>query len=100
MCVYISGQITGIKDYKQKFDEAEKMLKRLGYEVINPASHFVEGFSWRDYMIRDIKWLMDCDLIYRLEGWEQSKGARLENQIAEDLGIKVLEIKELSRKWE
>jgi len=98
--VYISGSISDNPNYKEQFAQAEKELKRLGYEVCNPASVFVEGWSWKQYMIRDIKWLMDCDYIFRLEGWKKSKGAILENQIAEALGIKVLEIRLLNKKWE
>ena len=96
--VYISGQITGVKDYKQKFDEAEKKLNRMGYHCFNPVSVPVQK-DWESYMRIDLKHLLDCDYIYRIEGWENSRGARLENQIAEELGIRVIEIKELSRKW-
>ena len=33
---------------------------------------------------------MDCDLIYMLKGWELSKGAKLELDVASSCGIEVL----------
>ena len=88
--VYISGQITGVKDYKQKFDEAEKILKSKGYEVFNPASNFHEDWTYANYMKFDIKHLLNCTHIYLLPGWEKSEGAKLEKLIADKCGIEVI----------
>lgn len=38
MRVYISGAISGVKDYEKKFSKAEKDLKAKGYETINPCT--------------------------------------------------------------
>ena len=35
--VYISGAITGVDNYLDTFKQAERELKSLGYQVINPA---------------------------------------------------------------
>ena len=35
--IYISGPITGISDYMERFEKAEKELIENGYSVINPA---------------------------------------------------------------
>ena len=90
MLVYISGAISSDPFYKQKFDEAESMLKRMGYEVFNPASIFHEDWTYADYMKFDIKHLLDCTHIYLLPGWEKSEGAKLEKLIADKCGIEVL----------
>jgi hypothetical protein len=86
MKVYISGPITGIKDNNRvNFMHAEYRLKDLGYEVVNPliiAKDMPNNSNWIDYMKVDIKALMDCDAIYMLKGWEKSKGATLEREIA------------------
>ena len=37
MTVYISGAITDVPDFKDRFKEAEKHLRELGFNVINPA---------------------------------------------------------------
>jgi hypothetical protein len=87
---YISGPITGLKNHnKPAFDKAIEQLGRdncispFDITTIEPAK------TWLDYMKADIKVLMDCDSIYMLEGWEYSKGAKLELTIAEELGYKV-----------
>lgn len=98
MKCYISGAITNDPDYKTKFSEAERKLRKMGYDCFNPVSVPVQK-DWESYMRIDLQHLLDCDYIYRIEGWQKSRGARLENQIAEELGMKVIEIKELSRKW-
>lgn len=41
-------------------------------------------------MRKDIALLLDCDCIYMLRGWELSKGAKLELDVASSCGIKVL----------
>ena len=37
MKIYISGAITGIDDYMERFAKAEKKLTEQGYSVVNPA---------------------------------------------------------------
>jgi hypothetical protein len=93
MKVYISGPITNNPDYKREFAVYEHQIKLMGYYPVNPAAHFVEGYTWADYIKRDIKWLLDCDYIVKIPGWDKSKGARLESRIAESVGIKELIIK-------
>lgn len=84
--IYISGQITGLpyEDALSVFDKAEKYLKSLGYDVINPMTHvpYNKDWSWFDYMGEDIKLLGKCDSIYMLKGWKKSDGARIEYEIA------------------
>jgi hypothetical protein len=95
--VYLSGPITGReeKDYKADFNNTELYLTGLGYDVINPTSEVViENGSWEDYMKRDLVLLLRCDYIYLLDGWEYSKGARLEYNIACDVGITPLRLDE------
>lgn len=95
--VYISGPITGRdeKEYMNDFNSTELWLTGLGYDVVNPVSDgIVEGWEWSDYMRRDIKQLCDCDYIYFIKGWENSKGCCLENSIAFHLGINVLYLDE------
>ena len=37
MMIYVSGKITGDKNYKQKFEKAANKLISFGYDVFNPA---------------------------------------------------------------
>lgn len=91
--VYISGAITGVLDYADKFNKAEQELRSLGFDVFNPCNMgIVEGFSWADYMKKDIAMLMECDYIYPLKGWRKSRGAKIEMKLAKKLGIEVLKL--------
>lgn len=93
--VYLSGKITGLseEEYKKAFNKAETKLKEFGYRVINPARKgVIPGYEWEDYMRDCIKDLCDADLLYHLPNWEDSKGAKLEHEIAIKLKIPVLEI--------
>lgn len=91
--VYISGKVTGLdqKEYRNAFNSAELFLTGLGYDVVNPVSYTENPkWKWADYMKRDIKLLMDCDCICMLNGWEGSRGALMEHEIACKLGMKIL----------
>ena len=89
MKVYISGKITGDADYKQKFKTAQNILEAVGFEVFNPAEQEDTGKPWTWYMRKDIAGLMECDAIFLLKDWEESKGARLEYYIAQQLEMKI-----------
>lgn len=81
MRVYISGPITGHKDYMLNFEDAETYLTEQGYIVFNPAavnSQMPTEITYEEYMEFDMKMLSMCDAIYLLEGWEQSRGANRE----------------------
>jgi hypothetical protein len=72
------------------FNAAAAELRARGYEVINPAELDLADtapMAWADYMRRDIPQLCRCDTIALLPGWENSKGARLEAHIADELGM-------------
>ena len=90
--VYVSGPMTGLPDLNfPAFNAAAKMLRDLGHTVFNPAEvGEVPGLQWADYMRKDIRLLMECDTIWMLPGWLQSRGARLELYIAAELGMEVL----------
>lgn len=101
MKIYISGSITNNENYKEQFMNAEIALIKTYPKLIwifNPAfdiDHFVEPeelekWEWEDYMKFCIPILMDCDIIYMLKGWQESKGAKIEYKLAVALGYKVI----------
>ena len=61
--IFISGETTG--DYKEKFKEAEKMLKSKGYRVVNMAN--VRGMydTWEEYMKASITNIPYCDEVLK-----------------------------------
>lgn len=93
--VYISGPITGTKDYLEKFEDIETALVLIhqGVEVINPAkvnANLPKSTTWEEYMRMSLCMLSMCDGIYMMEGWQQSRGAKLEYAYAKGMGITVL----------
>lgn len=89
---YISGKISGIEDRAiELFEQAEKELIDLGFEPVNPMKlNHQHDLSWESYMKEDIKALCDCDSIYLLRNYSDSRGALLELAIATELKIKVI----------
>lgn len=90
--IYISGKISGIEQEAQSiFEQAEKELQLRCYETVNPMKlNHQHDKSWHSYMKEDVKALCDCDAIYMLSNWTDSKGAIIEHTIAMYLGLKVL----------
>lgn len=106
---YIAGPIAGVPDFRERFAAAVPAVEALGYEVVNPCDitpvdHEGEcppGYdpgedasghtSSACFMRADLRALLDCDAIYMLPGWEQSRGATVEHAVAVACGIPVLE---------
>ena len=98
--IYISGPMSCIprSEYRRRFSEAEDILRKHGYGSINPcrvwacrwpwiykAMEFCLGHSKAYALILayDLILLMTrADGIAMLPGWEQSRGARIENYVA------------------
>ncbi|WP_108821068.1 DUF4406 domain-containing protein [Dysgonomonas sp. Marseille-P4361] len=91
--VYISGAISSLPydEAKEMFNKKEIELQSQNFEVVNPFNNGEEKDApWAAHMRADIKALLDCDCIYMLKTWENSKGARLEHNIAYELGMGVI----------
>lgn len=114
--VYIAGPMrsNAHKSYEgynfDAFDKAEKLLRDLGMIPISPAAmdRLFEGYgkyppleettgnkvytqhSLLRFISRDLNAIGYCDAIYLLQGWEHSKGARVEFALAEFLGLEII----------
>ena len=92
--IYIAGPMTGIPKHNfPAFYQAERDLLLRGFLPINPARNF-DGrtdLPYAQYLRRDIQLLLDCQGVVMLEGWQQSRGAKLEYAIAATLGVKIWE---------
>ena len=95
--VYLSGGMSGIprSEYQRKFREAERILRRHGYGVINPCNVWACRWPW---IYKAMEWSLGkrwaysivlcydmlllmtrADGIAMLPGWQASRGAQIEN---------------------
>lgn len=91
--VYICGKISGlhVDEVRQKFEQAEKLIIEQGHIPVNPTKNGLShNASWEQHMALDITLLMGCDAIYLLPDWEDSRGARIEKNIAKLTGKEMI----------
>lgn len=92
MTIYISGPIAhhDLAGQKRKFSLLETQLQAKGYKVINPFRNGVpDDAHWSAHMRVDIGLLLSADAIILMPGWEQSKGCKLELDVATTIGLPV-----------
>jgi hypothetical protein len=90
MKLYICGQVTGDKNYQQKFQNAEMQLREAGYtDIVNPARLVPGGTPWKEAMRICLKALLDCDGIAALPDCKYSRGANIELDLAAHLGMEL-----------
>lgn len=89
--VYISGPMTGRPAFNiPLFIRVEKRLRwRYGCGVLNPGT-LGAGQSWQWYMREDVKMLSRASVLLQLPGWDTSRGARIEADIAAMHGIRAV----------
>ncbi len=101
---YLAGPMTGIPQFNfPAFMTATEALRNNGFEIISPAEmddeedkgaalsspdgasgsgtlgDGADAKTWGDFLARDVKLIADvCTGIIFLDGWEKSRGARLE----------------------
>lgn len=95
MKVYISGPISGLptEEVERAFGEAEAAILACGHEPVNPLRNGLpESADWHEHMRADLRLLLECDAIYMIGEWWNSRGARLEWQWARELWIAEYEI--------
>lgn len=97
MKIYISLPISGKNVMTQTgiaLSVAEQ-IRDLGHEPANPFETPLAPPEWSErqkyayYMGRDIEKLLLCDAVYFCEGWQESRGCRVESYIAETNGLKL-----------
>lgn len=91
--IYIAGKITGLtpEEFHHKFEMAQMEVQKLnpGSEVIIPTNLCNDNWGWEKCMDICLDTLWECDCIYMMPDWKDSKGSFIEKKIAEKRGIKV-----------
>lgn len=93
MKVYIAGKITGLpyEEVKEKFTWASEQIRKLGFTPISPINKDLPyDADWHEHMVQDINLLLGCEAIYLQMDWENSKGARIEQYIAKEMGMLII----------
>ena len=90
--IYIAGQMAGLeeKEYKKLFNEAERKLRKEGYEVMNPSRFEHATDDWGVIMIQDLNVLRQCSAIYMLSNWKSSNGATIEFKFASAINLEII----------
>lgn len=79
--IYLSGPITGIADYHQRFEKAKVDLVAAGYtNIANPAEldGVINKAEYEEYMSLCMSLMEMCDVVVMLPGWKNSLGANRE----------------------
>ena len=97
--IYLSGPMTGKPDLNEwAFRDLEYLIRfdyRYTGDIVNP--HTIQKalsaggrpVTIPELMEEDLYQLLQCKVMIMLPGWEKSKGAQLERQIARFLGMKI-----------
>lgn len=117
--IYIAGKISGECETPELMLKCKKKFQHYGFTLFEGVCTFSDGIfigtdevsfthglsinykylgkdTWENYMKRDLSVLLTCNEIHMLPDWKSSKGACIERKLAEDLGIKIIEVKDFS----
>ena len=96
-CDLHTAPIIAHRNVKKAIEVFWKLVKKGHYPYIPHLSHFIHLETPEDMIPPpqefwykfDLEWLKSCDAIFMLEGWENSRGARLELETAKKLGLQI-----------
>ena len=71
--VYLTGPMTGIKDFNRPvFRQAADALRKKGFDVVSPDDLDNQDpatcTTWIEFLKRDIPWLLQCEMVVVLPG--------------------------------
>ena len=101
---YLAGPMSGIEGYNSSaFEEAAAELRTRNFEIVSPweIAQTLPGkpgsLPYETYVKADIIAMLRCDAIILMKGWEESRGARMECNLADWLGMHIFHV---NSEWE
>lgn len=98
--VYLSGPITGMADYRERFATAEDYVRHLGdFEIINPAdlpAPYGPATAWADWKINGLQFLRGAAVLVILPESEKSMDCAIDLLFAKGLRIPTLDLANFS----
>ena len=88
--LFLSGPMTGLPDWNfPAFRAQSRALRGQGFEVLCPSELFGgdQTQPYTAYMRLNLRHVTECDAVALLPGWMTSRGAGMETQVAEWLGL-------------
>lgn len=91
--LYVAGPMTGLPEFNYPaFRAAAEALADAGYDVLNPVDVDTTGTAaaertWEWYMRRTLQMVLRADAIATLDGWRDSRGAKIEVDLGALIGI-------------
>ena len=95
--VYLSGAISGNKNFLQDFKDGEERVKKIfessnkDIVILNPAI-FPHGLTQCEYMLLSIIMIDMCDWVVCLPNHENSEGSAVEVAYAKKCGKSVMNL--------
>lgn len=84
--IFISGGMSNVPDYRERFEKARQELLELGYtHIVNPVDiddNLPFDMVLEEKFKRTSGAMMECDAVYFMPEYEKSKGAIREFNIA------------------
>ena len=95
--IYISGAITGKKNFKKSFEAAEKAITAKGFTALSPikTQAHIYNMSERSCMFDALKLMEEADAVLQISDIKKSKGMQIEQAIAEKCGIPFVTLEDL-----
>lgn len=95
--LFLCGPYTGHEDDdEERFSSAYFQLRGCGYQVIDPMElcYWMERRDWDSCMCVTIPAMLRCSGVALMDGWEDSRGAVIESDLARRLGMPVATVSE------
>lgn len=90
MRLYVIGPVTGRENLNRKvFEDAKEKLWDAGYDVLIPHDVVPPDASHEQAMRLSIKTMLGCDGVAALTDWDESRGAKLEREVAIACGLEI-----------